>query len=71
MSNEKTIKNLKENPHICLVGGYFRIKGKAEIFSSGKWLSLCVKENKNYQVKHAILISVESVFDLDKVKVVF
>jgi len=26
MSN--TIKNLKENKNICIVGGYFRIKGK-------------------------------------------
>ncbi|MCX7880889.1 MAG: pyridoxamine 5'-phosphate oxidase family protein [Patescibacteria group bacterium] len=63
-----TIKNLKENPFICLIGGYFKIKGKAEIFTKGKYFNICVRENKDYQVKHAILISIETIFDLDKVK---
>ena len=63
-----TIKNLKENPNICVIGGYFRLKGTVEIFSSGKYFDLCVKENKDYEVKNAILISVKEVFDLDKVK---
>jgi len=63
-----TIKNLKENPNICVIGGYFRLKGMVEIFSSGKYFDLCVKENKDYEVKNAILISVKEVFDLDKVK---
>lgn len=43
-----TIKNLKENPNICVIGGYIRLKGTAEIFSSGKYFDLCVKENKDY-----------------------
>lgn len=63
-----TIKNLKENPKVCLIGGYFKTKGKAEIHSSGKYFDICVKENKGYHVKNAILVSVESVFDLDKVE---
>jgi predicted pyridoxine 5'-phosphate oxidase superfamily flavin-nucleotide-binding protein len=63
-----TIKNLKENPNVCVIGGYFKLKGTAEIFSSGKYFDLCVKENKDYKVKNAILISVKEVFDLDKVK---
>lgn len=64
MSN--TIKNLQENKYICILGGYFRIKGTVEIFSSGKFFDLCVKDNSNYKVNHAILISIKEVFDLDK-----
>jgi hypothetical protein len=65
MSN--TIKNLKENQNICVVAGYIRIKGKVEIYSSGKYFDLCVKDNSDYKVNNAILISIDQVFDLDKV----
>ena len=65
MSN--TIKNLKENKNICVVGGYFRIKGNIKIYSSGKYFDLCVKNNSDYKVNNAILITVNEVFDLDKV----
>ncbi len=65
MSN--TIKNLQENENICAIGGYIRIKGAVEIFSSGKFFDLCVKYNSDYKVNHAILISIKEVFDLDKV----
>lgn len=63
-----TIKNLKENPNICVVGGYFRIKGKTEIFSSGKYFDICVQKNKGYLVKNAILININEIFNLDKVE---
>ncbi len=62
-----TIKNLKKNQNICVVGGYFRIKGKVEIYSSGKYFDLCAKDNSDYKVNNAILISIDEVFDLDKV----
>ncbi len=65
-----TIKNLKSNPNICIVGGYFRIKGKAEIFTSGKYFALCGKRSKGYSVKNAIVITVNKAFDLNKGKVV-
>jgi predicted pyridoxine 5'-phosphate oxidase superfamily flavin-nucleotide-binding protein len=65
-----TIKNLKENQNICVVSGYFRIKGTVEIFSSGKYFDICVQKSKGYSVKNAILITINEVFDLDKVKVV-
>lgn len=65
-----TIKNLKSNPNICVVGGYFRIKGKAEIFTSGKYFDLCVRKSKGYSVKNAILITADEAFDLNKGKVV-
>ncbi len=62
-----TIKNLRDNPNICLIGGYFRIKGSVEIFSSGKYFDLCLKENSGYNVNNAILITIKEIFDLDKV----
>ncbi|NOR85607.1 hypothetical protein GQ473_05815 [archaeon] len=62
-----TIKNLKENQNICVVGGYFRIKGKVEIYSSGKYFDLCVKDNSDYKVNNAILITINDIFDLDKI----
>ena len=65
-----TIKNLKENKRICIIGGYLRIKGKVKIYTSGKYFDICVKKNKDYLVKHAILITVDDVFDLDKRKVI-
>jgi thiamine biosynthesis protein ThiC len=63
---KNTIKNLKNNKHICVIGGYFRIKGNVNIFSSGKYFDICVKNNANYKVKNAILITVKKIFDLDK-----
>jgi len=61
-----TIKNLNENRNICVIGGYIRLKGTVEIFSSGKYFDLCIKKNKDYPVNNAILITVNEVFDLDK-----
>jgi len=63
---KKTIKNLKENNHICVIGGYFRIKGKVNIFSSGKYFDICIKNSAGYKVKNAILITIIEVLDLDK-----
>jgi predicted pyridoxine 5'-phosphate oxidase superfamily flavin-nucleotide-binding protein len=67
---KNTIKNLKENKNICVIGGYFRLKGKVEIFSSGKYFDLCNHTDKEYQTKNAILVTIEEVFDLDKVKMI-
>ena len=63
-----TIKNLKENPKICVVGGYFRLKGSVEILSSGKYFEACAKKTRKYKVKNVIVIEVEEAFDLDNVK---
>ncbi|MBW3003034.1 hypothetical protein KY328_01040 [Candidatus Woesearchaeota archaeon] len=63
---ETTIKNLKENNKITVIGGYLRIKGTADIFSSGKYYDFCVKNTKDYKVKNAIVINVKEVFDMDK-----
>ncbi len=64
----RTIKNLKENPKCCLVGGYFRVKGDVEIFTDGKYFDLAVEKSEGYDVKHAILVTTKEVFDLDKVQ---
>lgn len=63
---KNTIKNLKENNHICAIGGYFRIKGKATLFSSGKYFDICVKNSTDYKVKNAVLITIKEILDLDK-----
>jgi len=65
----QTIKNLKENKNICVVGGYFRIKGAVEIFTSGKYFDLC-KSTPEYKVNNAILITIKEIFDLDKVELI-
>jgi len=63
-----TIKNLKENKKICVVAGYYKIKGTAELFTSGEYFDMCVKKITNFKPKTAILVSVKEVFDMDKVK---
>ena len=67
----KTIKNLKENKFACLIGKsnleYFRLKGKVEIFNSGKYFNI-YKTKTKHPAKSIILITIEEVFDLDKVK---
>lgn len=66
----KTIDNLNENNRICIIGGYFRIKGIVEIFSFGKYFDLCNNgEDKDHIAKNAILATIEEVFDLDKLEV--
>ncbi|MBW2995262.1 pyridoxamine 5'-phosphate oxidase family protein, partial [Candidatus Woesearchaeota archaeon] len=63
---KNTIRNLKENNKICAVAGYFRLNGSVEIYSSGKYFDLCAKKSEGYEVKNAILINIEGVFDLNK-----
>lgn len=69
---DTTLKNLQSTKRICVVAKtkdeYYRIKGSVEIFDSGKYFDICNEADKQYPTKHAILISVEEVFDLDKVK---
>lgn len=68
---ETTIKNLKENKKVAVIGGYYRIIGTVEIFSAGKYFKTCVEKNKEYRVKNVIVATIEKVFDLDKQKTVF
>ncbi|HCC22790.1 TPA: flavin-nucleotide-binding protein [Candidatus Falkowbacteria bacterium] len=66
----QTIKNLTENNRICVIGGYYRLKGTVEIFSSGEYFDLCQQKNAGYEVKSAILITVDEIFDLNDLKVI-
>jgi predicted pyridoxine 5'-phosphate oxidase superfamily flavin-nucleotide-binding protein len=72
MSN--TIKNLSENRKICVIakrdGLYCRIKGTVEIFNSGKYFDICKNADEEHPVRNAILITVNEVFDLDKVEII-
>ena len=67
-----TIKNLSENNKICVFSKkddlYYRIKGTVEIFNSGKYFDICTKADRDNPARNAILITVNEVFDLDKVK---
>ena len=69
---QTTIKNLQKSKAACLISMndnlYIRAKGKVEIFDSGKYFEICLKADKEYPPRHAILIKPTEVFDLDKVK---
>lgn len=68
-SLKKTVLNLKKDPRVCITakseGKYLRIKGKAEIFTKGKYFDLAYQRSNPPMPKAAILISVEEVYDLD------
>ena len=70
-----TIKNLNENKKIVVIGGYYRIRGSVEIFTSGKYFDICTKilsaQDKSLKMKNAILVTVKEVFDLGKIKKIF
>jgi predicted pyridoxine 5'-phosphate oxidase superfamily flavin-nucleotide-binding protein len=68
-----TLENLQSTKRICVVAKnenqYIRIKGSVEILGSGKYYDICNEEaDKQYPTKNAILVSIEDVFDLDKVE---
>ncbi len=65
-----TLKNLKKNNKICIIGGYIRLRGDVEIYSSGKYFDLCRDGDTKYPAKNAILVNITEVFDLDKVKII-
>lgn len=72
-----TIKNLIENPKVCVVGGgYLRLMGSVGVFSSGEYVDIIKSRDESiasgeYPIGHAILINIESVYDLDKSQMVF
>ncbi len=61
---KNTIENIKNNPFISLViiegTDAIYIDGKAEYYTSGKWIDLIksMKENKGYPAKGAIIIEI-------------
>jgi len=63
-----TIKNLKENNNICVIGGYLRLTGKVNIFNKGKYFDIAVSKSKGYKVNNIILITPKEIFNLDNQK---
>lgn len=61
-----TIKNLEENPIVCIIGGYYKLKGVVSLFSLGEKFDLCVRRSNGFIVKNAIAVKIEKIFDLDK-----
>ena len=68
----RTIKNLRANPRICVYGAshgeYYRLNGAVRLVTNGKYFAWCVKWSKGYKVRTAIVITVKTVFDLEKMK---
>ena len=63
-----TFENLQANNSVCLITcgdkGYFRIKGKVEMFKTGKYFDLAISLSKPPLPKMAVLVSIDEVFDL-------
>ena len=70
-----SLKNIKENGKVSIAvmnnNEYYRIEGKAKIYSSGKYFNGAYKKSSPPMPKAAILITIQEVFDLDKQKQVF
>lgn len=65
---KNTLKNLKENNNIAIIGGYYKIKGTAKLETKGKYFDICQEKTKSMKVKTAIIINIDEVYDLDKTK---
>jgi hypothetical protein len=70
----KSLTNLKENTKLCLVtkddSGYYRIKGTGTLYSSGRYFDLAVERNTKGTPtpNFALVIDIESIHDVDKVR---
>ena len=71
---KQTLKNIKKNKKVCIVAKinqeYYKIKGNAKVYYSGKYYESAVKVNSGPCVMCAIVVDVKEVFDLDRVKVI-
>jgi len=74
----KSFENLKENNNISLVAMekgkyYYRVNGKSEIHSSGKYFEVALERSKKCPPlpHHTLVIDIEEVFDVDKLKKIF
>lgn len=69
-----TYENLMMDPYVCLITsgnkGYFRIKGKVEMFDSGKYFDLANSLSNPPMPKKALLVSLDEILDLDTGKVI-
>jgi len=69
---KRSLKNIKENTRVSIVAKYkneyYRINGRAKIYSSGKFFEIALKRSEPPLPHHAITINIIEVFDLDKIK---
>jgi len=71
---ESSLNNIQENSKIAIVtkynGEYYRIRGRGTLHSSGKYFDIAIERNESStpEVKFALTIDIENVFDLDKIK---
>ena len=69
-----TLANLEKNNRVAVVamnsGKYLRLKGAAELHKSGKYFEIAKERNTGPEVKCAIVIEAQEIFDLDEVEIV-
>ncbi len=72
---KKSFKNLKENNKVSLIAMekgkyYYRANGKSKICSRGDYFNTAIKRAKEYPPlpHHVLVINIQEVFDLDKLK---
>jgi len=67
-----TLENLRKNNFVCLITKYkkeyYRFKGRVKLYEKGPIFIKAQNRNKGPKIKTAILINIEEIFDLDKVK---
>ena len=67
-----SLKNILKNRKVCIVAKYkkeyYRIKGTAEVYSSGKYFNIAVKRSKPPLPRRAVVIDIKEAFDLDRAK---
>ncbi len=69
-----SLRNLQENDQCCLMtmedGEYYRIEGTGKLYSDGEYFDLAVERNitGTPEPKFALVISIDAVYDVDKVK---
>lgn len=69
-----TLNNIKNNNQVVVVsknnGEYFRLKGTAKIYPSGKYFDFVYKHSKPPMPKAAIVIDIQEIFDLGNQKII-
>jgi general stress protein 26 len=72
---KKTLENIRKSDKVCVVGmknkEYYSLNGLAKIHRTGTYLETAQKRNDGPVVHCAIVIYIQEIFDLDKIKKVF
>jgi len=75
---KKSFENLKENNNVSIVAMekgkyYYRANGKSEIHSSGEYFDVAVERSKKCPPlpHHVLVVDIQEVFDVDKLKRIF